>query len=305
MTVDALTLQALVARLDSLDAVTARLDALEQRNMAFEHENARLRALIVNGTDEYNGGRPGEVAAEPTSALHEQVSRRGVLRRAASVAAGTVAAGVLLQRETQEAAAGHSSDVDANRVFAHYVSANNLSGTDAIYGTTNSPVGFTGVTGWNLGAGAGTHGYSAAGIGVSGFGVVGMKGTSGTPGNAATQGVHTNDGPGVVGDGHGTNQAGVLGRNSAGVGIRGEGKTGVQAIATNGNGVYGASGSGYGAVLKGGRAAIRLVPRSTIGKPTTGNHQVGELVLDKVGTLFICSVAGTPGTWMKVSTTTA
>jgi hypothetical protein len=67
----------------------------------------------------------------------------------------------------------------------------------------------------------------------------------------------------------------------------------------------GAGGAGYGGSFVGGQAQIRLVPRSTTGKPTAGAHKVGELYLDKVGGLYICTVAGTPGTWRKVSTTLA
>jgi len=109
------------------------------------------------------------------------------------------------------------------------------------------------------------------------------------------------EGYGVVGDAAGTSGAGVLGRHTLGTGVHGEGKTGLRGVSPNGAGVFGEGGSGYGGVFKGVRAQVRLTPTGRIGKPTTGAHQVGELYLDKVGTLFICTVTGTPGTWKKVT----
>jgi hypothetical protein len=48
---------------------------------------------------------------------------------------------------------------------------------------------------------------------------------------------------------------------------------------------------------------LRLVPKTTVGKPTTGTHTKGEIYMDSAGTLFVCTANGTPGTWKKVSTT--
>jgi hypothetical protein len=344
-----------------LHDVLARLDALEQRNTAIEHDNTQLK-------DENHTLRAQVATLEatvhpaptpmPTSSPLEQLSRRWVLRRGMQAAAATVVAGVLVQRQPQEAHATHSSTtVFADNVSAHHVSSFNDGGSDGVSGATNSTTeNSAGVWGENQGTGPGVVGKSLAGVGVIGNGLIGVKGTSSAPGYGAAYGVHTNGGHGVVGDGNGASSAGVLGRNvgghgirgegkagvvgvssfagsegvygqhtgtgegygvvgdavgssgagmlgrhTLGTGVRGEGKTGVHGKATSGNGVFGESGSGYGAVLKGGRAAIRLVPATTVGKPTTGNHQIGELYLDKVGTLFICTVAGTPGTWKKVT----
>jgi hypothetical protein len=65
----------------------------------------------------------------------------------------------------------------------------------------------------------------------------------------------------------------------------------------------GQGGTGYGGTFRGSRAQIRLIPTARTGKPTSGNHQIGELYLDKSGVLFVCTVAGTPGTWRRVNTT--
>jgi predicted PolB exonuclease-like 3'-5' exonuclease len=45
-----------------------------------------------------------------------------------------------------------------------------------------------------------------------------------------------------------------------------------------------------------------LVPGTTVGRPTTGQHNKGEIFLDQEGTLFVCVADGTPGTWRRVMT---
>jgi len=273
-----------------LHDLIARVDALEQQNAALL---ARIERQPI----------PTDTTNEAPGSPLERMSRRWVLHRGLQAAAATVVAGVLVQRQTQEAHATHNgTTVFTDNVYAHHVSGTSENGGAGVYGETNSNDEiYAGTWGQNLGVGPGVLGKSVAGAGVIGNGLIGVKGTSSAPGYGAAYGVHTNGGYGVVGDGNGTNSAGVLGRNAGGYGVRGEGKTGVHGKATSGNGLFGESGSGYGAVLKGGRAAIRLVPAPTVGKPTTGNHQVGELVLDSAGTLFICTAAGTPGTWKKVT----
>jgi len=130
-----------------------------------------------------------------------------------------------------------------------------------------------------------------------------------------------------VGDGKGS-AVGVLGRNSAGAGVEGQGKNGVigkssvtsQAAvcgqninsgqgygvvgdgAGTGAGVLGRGSTGYGGQFSGNRAQLMLVPASTVGKPTTGAHVKGELYMDSATTLFVCTVNGTPGTWRRVTT---
>jgi len=81
----------------------------------------------------------------------------------------------------------------------------------------------------------------------------------------------------------------------------------IKGEADNGNGavgVFGSSGTGYGLVGLGARAALWLEPSSSVGAPTTGTHQTGEFVVDLNGTLFICVVAGTPGTWVNLTSGT-
>lgn len=42
----------------------------------------------------------------------------------------------------------------------------------------------------------------------------------------------------------------------------------------------------------------RVVGSSTEGAPTAGSYTVGDFVLDVDGTVWKCTVAGTPGTWV-------
>jgi hypothetical protein len=45
---------------------------------------------------------------------------------------------------------------------------------------------------------------------------------------------------------------------------------------------------------------LRLRPRSTTGAPKAGAWNMGTMILDSAGNLFICTAPGTPGTWKKV-----
>jgi hypothetical protein len=102
---------------------------------------------------------------------------------------------------------------------------------------------------------------------------------------------------GIQGYATGANNAGLFGRNNVtdGIGVFGE--------SVNGFGVGGKAPSGVGGAFSGGRAAIRLVPAASgTGPPTSTSesHQVGELYADSAGSIFYCTVAGSPGTWVPV-----
>jgi len=105
-------------------------------------------------------------------------------------------------------------------------------------------------------------------------------------------------------------QGGAFGviANGASTGVSagsdGLGGRAVFAVATGSRGVAlegGASAAdGLGARFSGGRAQIELFPASTVGAPTSGNHDRGELFLDNNGDLFLCKQSGTPGKWVKI-----
>ena len=49
--------------------------------------------------------------------------------------------------------------------------------------------------------------------------------------------------------------------------------------------------------LPGATAASRYAGATTFGAPTTGTFAVGDYVVDQSGAMYVCIVAGTPGTW--------
>ncbi|MHA3701632.1 hypothetical protein ACXR2U_05565 [Jatrophihabitans sp. YIM 134969] len=169
-----------------------------------------------------------------------------------------------------------------------------------VYGTTSSTV-EPGILGAGLAIGvrgyadggsgsAGVQGFSTSGRGVDGSSAAG----EGVYGEAPLVGVH---GVSSTGDG-------AYGRSTSGTGVHAYSSSGTGVQATGDGtapGVDATSNKGYGVVAKGGRAPLRLVPSAKAGKPTTGSHVLGELYVDKAGVLFLCTVAGTPGTWKKVA----
>jgi hypothetical protein len=115
----------------------------------------------------------------------------------------------------------------------------------------------------------------------------------------------TRQGVGVTG--MSANANGVVGSSNVQFGVHGKSASnaGVVGTSTSGHGVIGSSTKGYGAEFSGGRAPLRLYPKTTPGRPTTGSHQKGEIYMDVDGLLYVCVVGGTPGRWMMVTMTAA
>jgi hypothetical protein len=55
--------------------------------------------------------------------------------------------------------------------------------------------------------------------------------------------------------------------------------------------------------LTGATAASRYVGATASGAPASGTFAVGDFVIDQTGKVFICTVAGTPGTWAQAGAT--
>jgi len=53
----------------------------------------------------------------------------------------------------------------------------------------------------------------------------------------------------------------------------------------------------------GATAATRYMGGTTSGAPTTGTFAVGDFIIDQTGVMWVCTAAGTPGTWTKASGT--
>lgn len=134
-------------------------------------------------------------------------------------------------------------------------------------------------TGQGSGAGAAFVG-GATGSGLTAIG-------SGAGNGATLQGGLT--GYGVVATGGNTSGGGVFASAGSGTGIGG--------TFTGG----GTSGSGIQVQTNSDTAAMRLVPQSA---PTTAAHSVGHMYSTSAGKLMICTVAGTPGTFVAVGTQT-
>lgn len=186
-----------------------------------------------------------------------------------------------------------------------------------------------GVRGLGTGTGAGVEGSGAgtpmATAATTGSGVVGRGGqTNGHGGEFFAKG----QGAGVKatgGDNNGGSYGGAginaSGGSAGGVGGVFTGTTGFNGIeatggstaglgglftgGATGDGVRGGAGatSGHGVVaLRNNNATAPF--RIATGTQPTGTNVVGAMYVDASGILYICTVAGTPGTWTKVGTQT-
>lgn len=52
--------------------------------------------------------------------------------------------------------------------------------------------------------------------------------------------------------------------------------------------------------LTGATAASRYVGATASGAPGSGTFAVGDYVVDQTGSIWVCTVAGTPGTWVEI-----
>lgn len=91
------------------------------------------------------------------------------------------------------------------------------------------------------------------------------------------------------------------------VGIPDDTSQGVPTIInTTNNQLYGYYGSqwtplqeyGKALALTGATAATRYVGGTTSGSPSSGTFAIGDFVIDQTGKIWVCTIAGTPGTWV-------
>jgi hypothetical protein len=157
--------------------------------------------------------------------------------------------------------------------------------------------------------GAGVQGASKSGPGVSALSdVVGVEsysseGVAVVASSDTGTAVQATCGAGTAVSGESEWDVGVKGTSTTSTGVIGDSRSGVgvHATSTSGTGLMAVSSQAIGATFQGAGAAIRLVPRSSAGHPTTGPHQRGELVVDHGGKLWLCTKPGTPGTWKQVA----
>lgn len=156
-------------------------------------------------------------------------------------------------------------------------------------------------TGYGFGLrGIGTA-YGVYGVGSTYAGVFG-DGSSGASGVTGIARGSTGRRVGVSGAAESSEGVGVSGY-SPGVGVFGD--SGSVNSFTPPSGAIGVCGQalatgGLGGWFTGVRAALHLEPTSAAGAPTAGPHGVGDIVVDSAGRVYVCTVAGTPGTWNEL-----
>lgn len=113
-------------------------------------------------------------------------------------------------------------------------------------------------------------------------------------------------GGGVRGQANGPQSVGVLGQspNTGVCGSTGQRPAPMAVpVGVHGVGTMTDAGPGLGGIFEGERAAIRLVPSLSAGAPTSGQHLIGEIVVDRVGRIFLCTVSGSAGRWVELIAT--
>jgi hypothetical protein len=336
-TPNVLALEDIVARLDALEAenrsLRAALDASQATHAPptpptptadaaadrTDGPSLSRRRLLLGGAAAAAGTAAAMVATEPAAANgHLESFTLGDPSNTASASTGvtaglgttptlaatsTSAPGVAIRGRTNATAgltvfgAGVFGDSDLYPgVLGHSSSAGGVSGVTGSYPTTIPEA--AGVVGASAKQ-PGVIGASDSSPGVRGFASIG-------PG---VRGESTN-GSGVVGSlgaSGFTGRAGTIGEAASSYGVAGFSNTrsGVRAASNKAEGIYATSTTNVGGRFGGSRAAINLIPRTTAGRPTSGSHGRGDLVVDRNGALYLCTASGTPGTWVKVSTTPA
>lgn len=146
-------------------------------------------------------------------------------------------------------------------------------------------------------------------LGVGATGAAGSAGAAGGTGPPGADGLATTGTPAVVLST--TAAAGVaataLATDAQIIAFGATVPTGVAAVAAVGSGALAAkddhahSGLGLPLALTGAVSATRYVGGTASVAPTTGTFAIGDFVITQAGSVYICTVAGTPGTWVAVS----
>ncbi len=85
--------------------------------------------------------------------------------------------------------------------------------------------------------------------------------------------------------------------------IGGAGGSAVTSVFTRIGAVVAVNGDYYGVVaaaLAGATATSRYSGATTGGAPVSGTFAVGDFIVDQTGSFWLCTVAGTPGTWVQL-----
>jgi hypothetical protein len=285
--------------------LVARLEALER-------EVEDLRAQLAARSPDPEPERPGAGDAGP-------LSRRGLLTAAAGAAVGGVAAAV--------GTAAPAAAANGDPIIIGSVSNTSLLPTGLAANTSGYGIGCTdnGLNALPFGLGGAMFGHTRSVdfyAGVLGYaegadGEVGVAGISQTGRAVEAWNPTPQTEPALfalAGDTFGAAHGTAL-EGQGLIGLRtwsGENGTGVLAV-TGGNDIrparnartaVDAQGRGTDSVgvrAMGGRAPLLLAPQGSAPRTRSDAHVVGELVEDSGGSLWLCTTAGSPGTWRKLA----
>jgi hypothetical protein len=262
-----------------LAALAARVEELSQTCTRLSQENAQLRGMVAQMTAASPAATVTEARNAPPARQAQPMSRRSIGRALGAAAAGVVGAAVLTDATAGKAAAatgdamtaGHAVNAEAGTGVEYDGGSNPgaIFGADdsgsfpgallgaalthpaailgnataavnnGVYGNTAHPDGGDGVVGVNnsKSGGTGVHGIARTDQ-THAIGVLGEN-----SGGIAVQG---NGGTvGVLGSGTTAGVQGITG-NTLGTGVLGSGAIGVHGLSANGFGVNGTSGTGIG-----------------------------------------------------------
>lgn len=315
------------------------VEQLMERLAAQEQRIAQLEAQLVAASLAIAVARPPDGAAVPVADEPRRPTRRDLVRLAG--AAGAAAVGVAAVGGSRRALAdydGTTSGAGSSTKVGVYASPTGVLrpalGADVemgvagigeagvfvsnwfvpigAYGATRTGWGvvgevpsdaYGGVFGKGVGNSYGVRGDSETSSGVyalstSGMGVeaasesgLGVSGSTQT-GNAGVAGFNTGTKDGVYGSA--VSGMGVRGASATGIGVWGE-------SSGNAPGVSGRSNGGFGVAARGGTAAIVLIPVQGAPSARTVPAGTGAIDIDTNGDVWLCTAAGTPGTWRKLS----
>lgn len=165
------------------------------------------------------------------------------------------------------------------------------------------PDGYAAVYGSAAGDSYGVRADSETSSGVFAISGTGMavEAESGT--GLGVSGTTASGNAGVAGYNQGAKD-GVFGSGASGPGVHGLSATGIGVLAESNGGAPGVSGrstAGYGVAARGGTAAVILIPSQGAPAGRSVAAGLGAIDVDTNGDVWVCTSAGTPGTWRKVA----
>ena len=296
---------------DRLSRLEAALDAQQRQidQLRVENQVLRREALV----------RSAPTSVEPSSAeagddvAPGSLGRRSLLTKGLAAAGAATAGAIMLGAEPAAAADGQPlllgriNSPDHITIIDGTFQATNMSAQGiGLLGLSYYGVGVWGETLHASGVGVDAKGHADGSIALRATGSRAFVATStNTRADSYAVDVTHPNGAGVssVGKTYGVAAAGT---GPTGVGVYGFGPTGLKGAGTtaSGIGVLAESQTGGGAEVRAKTFHLRLRPLAAGRNAPTGDtfaHVAGDLVETTAGELWVCTTAGTPGTWRKLA----